>query len=103
MTDNEVRMLSLGLLLIVFGLFYLFGILPAAAQYGPNWGIYGPYGRPPPGAYDYPPGYIPPIRRPRPPWIDSPQYDPCIQFGQCGGRRPMPMPQPRWFEEEFEE
>lgn len=53
MTDNEVRFLSLGLMLIIVGLLYLFDIVPAAAQYG-GWGIYGPYGRPPPGAYDLP-------------------------------------------------
>jgi len=53
MTDNEVRTLSLGLMLIVVGLFYLVGIIPAAAQ---GWGIYGPYGRPPrgQGAFDLP-------------------------------------------------
>ena len=56
-TDNEVRALSLGLMLIVVGLFYLFGIIPAAAQgYGGGFGVYGPYGRPDrgPEAYDLP-------------------------------------------------
>lgn len=84
MTDNEVRGLSLGLLLVLVGLAYLFGIMPANAQYGGGWGVYGPYGRPPPGAYDYPRGYYPPIPRPR---RYGPQFDPCIYRGDCRGPR----------------
>lgn len=44
-TDNELRALSLGLMLIIVGLFYLLGIIPAAAQPGIIYGPYGPPGR----------------------------------------------------------
>lgn len=74
----------------------LLGAAPANAQYGGGWGIYGPYGRPPRGAYDPPP-------RPRP---YGPQMEPCIYYGDCRGPRyddddrPPPMPPfrlpPRW-------
>jgi len=50
-----MRILSLGLLLVVVGLLYLFDVIPAAAQYGGGFGPYGPYGRPGPDAYDLPP------------------------------------------------
>lgn len=61
-------------------------------QYGPNWGVYGPYGRPPPGAYDDPP----PIRMPLPrPY--GPQMEECIYYDDCRGPPQMPpdMPPPR--------
>lgn len=82
--DNDVRLLALGLMLILVGLAYFFNVIPAAAQYGGGFGIYGPYGRPRDGAYDYPRRYIPPIERPRR-W--GPQPGPCIAYGDCRGPR----------------
>lgn len=105
MSDNEARALGLGLILIVMGLLSLFdiGIFPAQAQYGGGWGIYGPYGRPPPGAYDYPPGYIPPIPRQRQPW--GPQVGPCIYDNECRDPRrwgaPWVPPRRYWGQEEL--
>jgi hypothetical protein len=69
---------------------------PANAQYGGGWGIYGPYGRPPRGAYGPPP----------PPRRYGPQMEPCIYEGDCRGPRydtgpsgpampPFRLP-PRW-------
>ncbi len=84
--DNDVRLLALGLMLILVGFAYLFDIVPAAAQYGGGYGIYGPYGRPPPGAYDYPPRYVPPIPRGQPRRY-GPQFSPCIGYGDCRGPR----------------
>lgn len=77
---------------------YAFDGVPQAepVQYGGGYGIYGPYGRPPPGAYDYPPGYIPPIERPR---IQRPRgadFDACIYYGYCRGLGPSPAPRPRY-------
>lgn len=70
-------------------------------QYGGGWGVYGPYGRPPPGAYGYPPSY-PPLRPfPRGPfnpggrYPPSPYFDRCMQFGDCGPHGP-PRPPSDW-------
>lgn len=96
MDDTDVRMLWLGLLLIAAGLLYAFGIVPASAQYGGGWGIYGPYGRPPEGAYG-----PPRLPRPRPaPW--GPQMEPCIYRGDCRGPRyEFRRPAPRFSDEEI--
>jgi hypothetical protein len=63
--------------------------LVTEVQYGGGWGIYGPYGRPPRGAYGPPP----------PPRHWGPQPGPCIYEGDCRGPRyddeprgPPPMP-----------
>lgn len=94
MEDNEVRALSLGLMLIVVGLFYLFGTIPAAAQYGgpPMWDRnperWGPQER---------------ERRLPPPRPYGPQMGPCIYHGDCRGPRnrefndPRPYPGPRYY------
>ncbi len=53
-------------------------------QYGGGWGVYGPYGRPPSGAYR------PPIPPPPPP--RGPQMEPCIYRGDCRAHPPYPYP-----------
>lgn len=92
--SKDIVMLWLATMFIVAGLLILFDI-PARAQYG-GWGIYGPYGRPPPGAYG------PPRERgPRFPDRWGPQMEPCIYYGDCRGPGPQgygsPYHPPRWF------
>jgi hypothetical protein len=74
-------------------------LAPTEIQYGGGWGIYGPYGRPPRGAYDYPPNYIPPIDR-RPPRPRGPNPEACIYTGECGPRGWGPIYAPRRYWQE---
>lgn len=91
-----MRMLSLGLLLILVGLLYLFDIPRSHAQYGgpPMWDQ-GPGRRD--DRYDYPPNYVPPFERPRMRRY-GPQPGPCIYEGNCRGPRyeTPDYVRPRW-------
>lgn len=80
---NDWKILILFLIFIVLIMLYAANA-HAQGVYGGGWGIYGPYGRPPPGAYDPPRPIRPP---PLPPMRWGPQMEPCIYYGDCRGPR----------------